>query len=462
MSASIKKVLFLLALLLLCLPMLQSAYPVIKEKPLCGYYRLHDAPDLKTFTWRNWFSGRFQEGYAAATEDHISFRNTLFRINNEADYRLFGTIHAEGFIEGKNGYLFEEDYILEYTGKYFIGKQTIDKKLGRLKWLQEQLKKTGTDLVFVLEPGKASFYPEYIPDHYHPGRKTLSNLDYFIQRFGELNVNYIDLNRYFLLMKDTSRYPLFTKYGMHWSIYGACLAADTLARYIEKTQGVRLPEMKVASLTVSDSLRWTDRDIADMLNLVFPVSKTSAAYPVLSWPPGEAVDSPAVLTVGDSYYINIINDYARALGGRNDYWYYNSKLYPHIIDSDNPVYVDKSSLAEKIRSYRVIFITVSEINLHCGGWNFIDECYEALNPGFRDPWVYRYENNIRNGREWFRYMVLKAKSGHLTTEEMIRRDAEYMVSRDFDKLENKTREDSLAFLARISADSPYRSQSKKH
>ncbi|NQV01233.1 MAG: hypothetical protein HQ542_01185 [Bacteroidia bacterium] len=421
----IKKLLLLIIFLLFVLPFIQSHFLFMEEQELDGFFKLAPPPSLKDFTWEGWFSGTFQEVMNTDTKDHIGFRNTFFRLHNEYDYRLFGITHAQGFIQGKEGYLFEEDYIHEYTGRYFIGKETLDYKLEKLQQVYWELGNAGIPFLLVFEPGKASFFPEYIPDHFHPENKTISNYDYMTKRVNELKIPSMDLNQIFMQMKETSEYPLFPKFGMHWSIYGAALAMDTLSQYLERVYKVDLPEMDFADIVVSDSLRWTDKDIGELLNLIFPYSTETMAYPIITYDSTKEKQL-SVLVIADSYYVNIIHDISGHLFKDQEYWYYNSKLYPHIIDDRNPVYVDKSNLKEKLLEFDLILLMVSEINLHCGFWNFADEACQAFFPDHQDPPWYPYENNIRNSREWFRYMVSKSRERGLSLEDAIIEDAKYM------------------------------------
>ena len=87
-------------------------------------------------------------------------RNIFVRINNQIDYSLFNIPNSEGIVIGKEGYLFEKDYIRTCLGKDFLGKSVIDKKLLRTKFIQEFLKTKNIDLIIVFEPGKASFFPQ--------------------------------------------------------------------------------------------------------------------------------------------------------------------------------------------------------------------------------------------------------------------------------------------------------------
>ncbi|MEI6455909.1 MAG: hypothetical protein WCO93_06435 [bacterium] len=420
-----KKILFILVLLLMLIPFIQNRLLRISEKPLRGMYQFSEKPELKLFTWAGWFSGEFQEKLRKSTEDNIGFKKTLIRIFNQIDFSLFKLIHAEGFIAGKKDFLFEEDYIHEYTGKYFIGKETINKKLSRLKEVQQELKSRGTTLLLVLEPGKASFYPEFIPSRYHPENRSLTNYDYLRERALQLELEYLDLNRYFLSLKDTSRYPIFSKYGMHWSIFGVYHAIDTISRHIEANMNTVLPGMQIIELVISDQSRGSDYDIGEMMNVIFRLPATRCAYPEVRFDTSRIMRRLSVLVIADSYYLNIVDDYGKNLFRKQQYWYYNNRLYP-FQDDVPPTYVDKTNLMEKLAGYDVILLMTSEINLHCGFWNFADEAWLAFHPDEKEDPVYRIENEIRNERSWFRFLVRRAEIERVPLETMIRQNAEYV------------------------------------
>jgi hypothetical protein len=421
-----KKTIFFLILLIFCSLIIQARYSLVKEKKLAGYFYVAPLPDLKNFTWEKWFSGAFQEEYTNHTEKHATFRNTLCRIYNQADYSFFRKIHVNGCISGKEGMMYEEDYIKEYTGQYFIGKSTIDKKLEKLKDVYDTLKKKNIQLILVFEPGKASCFPEYIPDSYLRSDRTLSNYQYFREKLDKLGFPYLDLNQYFLSIKDTSRYPLFPKYGMHWSIYGLALALDTLGKYVEKRCGTDLPDIRIRKFRESDSLEYTDNDIGELCNLVFPLPKIITAYPDFEFENAPQKKNLSVLVIADSYYLTVKFLTGDNLFRKEEYWYYNSKVYPAIVDNDNPKYVDKSNLLNKLEEFNAVFLMVSEINLHCGFWNFADEAYHAIHPGYWDSRIYDIENSIRNEREWFQFTVAKAHQQNMPLEKMITSDATFM------------------------------------
>ncbi len=437
----IKVLLLSLVLLVFATPSFQYGLKIFNETPLKGFYHKYPPPSLDSLTPSGWFSSRFQDAFTQHLNDHTGLRNTLIRISNQADYSLFGIIHAEGFIRGKQGYLYEEDYIHEYTGEYFIGQAAIDKKLLRLKDVIDSLRARHVTLLLVYEPGKASFYPEHIPLRFHPEKRSLTNYEYMTRRSAELGIGFLDMNRYFLLMKDTARFPLFPKYGMHWSLFGVPYAVDTLARAIEHETGVALPRFSSGRYIRSGIPMGSDNDIGELLNVVCPLHPTQGGFPQVTF----AKSPPAplkVLAIADSYYLNIITAYGRKMFASQDYWYYNKKVFPYQ-NNNPPLYVDKSNLREKLENYNLVLLMISEINLHCGFWNFADEAYAAFHPGLREPLVWGIENDIRNDREWFRFMVRKARIQHRPLEEMIREDAWYTFYTNFNELKGKSYWDSV-------------------
>jgi hypothetical protein len=441
----LKVALLLLVLFILTVSAIQAKLRIVKEPELKGFFTKKDPPSLKFFTWRRWFSGEFQQTYNDRKNDHVGFYNSLIRVNNQFDYSLFGLTHARGFVQGKSRYLFEEDYIHEYTGDYFIGEAAISKKLARLKNVADSLRSHNILLILVFEPGKASFYPEYIPSRFHPEKRSQTNYDYFVQRSREMGMPFMDMNSYFLAMKDTSRYPLFPRYGMHWSLYGVTCAVDTLSRLVESGTGKKLPAFKTSQLVTSQNPRGTDNDIGELLNLVCPLRKTPGAYPTVAFSP-EPVKSLLALVIADSYYINIYEDYGKQLFNVQDYWYYNKKVYPYQ-NNNPPMYVDKSNLREKLEKYDVVMLMVSEINLHCGFWNFADEAFLSFHPEIKDPLLYGIENEIRNDREWFRFMVNKARLHDRPLAEMIYEDAEYTFYSNYSNLQGKSSLDTIQYIA---------------
>ena len=440
----VKTTLLLAVISILTLPVIQLRYGLVPEQPLKGYFSQSALPDLKYFTWDRWFSQEFQQVVTKGLNENTGFRNTTIRVRNQYDYTFFGIPHARGFLRGKDRCFYEEDYIHEYTGKYFVGNRIIEKKLARLKNVTDSLRSYNIPLILVFEPGKASFYPENIPDSFNLAKRSISNYEYFSKRSGELGLSCIDLNRHFIQMKDTSKYPLFPRYGMHWSLYGVHLAADTLSRYIETASGHLMPDFTIKSLIHSQNSLGTDYDIGELLNLFWPMSSSPGVYPQVPFDAIPDGNLPA-LVVADSYYINLVETYGKKMFGKQDYWYYNSSVYPHQNESP-PVRADKTNLRDKLKQYGVVLLMVSEINLHCCFWGFADEAYLAFHPEIKDSQLEKIENSIRSDREWFRFMVKKARDTKKPLDQVIRADADYAFLSNYQNIEGKVYEDTLQYF----------------
>jgi hypothetical protein len=418
----LKKYLFLGALALLALPAFQSMTRLFPRYDLYGYEAIHGPPDLRFFTWKRWFEGEFQREFTASVNDHTGFRNEMITALNQADFSLFRKSNAPGFIIGKEDVMYEEDYCFAYNGDYFIGKEVWNAKLHRLKEVSDSLATHGTTLLVVIEPGKASFFPEHIPSRYHPDQRRISNYDYLVHRSPEVGLPVLDLNRYFLLIKDTSSFPLFPRYGMHWSIYGAALAMDTLRNYLEFRTGRKLPELQWNGVRVAHAPEETDNDIEKMLNLIFRLPGSVYGYPDFTFDTALAERSESALVIADSYYVNLAETFGNQIFQKQDYWYYNTKVFPYHNETP-PVYPDKSNLRSTYLSYDIILLMASEVNHHNGFWNFAEEAWLAFHPGESIGRAEVVGNEIRNDRNWFRFSVKKAARLQKPLPQIIREDA---------------------------------------
>ena len=273
----IKYFIFFFILGVLCFPALQSWIKVIPEPPLHGTFIAKEKPLLAE---ENWMDASFQAQMDLWLEENIGFHNTLVRLNNQVDYSVFHKANAEGVIRGKGGQLYEYDYIRAWMGADFVGEKLLDLKLRQLRFLQQYLKDSlDIELLLVLEPGKASVYPEDIPDMYKKAEEGFSNYDFIKRRSEELGMKFIDFNEYFIKIRDTVAYPIFPVQGTHWSEFAMWYAADSLINYIEEMRGIDLPEVVIDSVVISESLRGTDYDVGTTLNLLFELEHGPMPYP---------------------------------------------------------------------------------------------------------------------------------------------------------------------------------------
>jgi len=418
---------FVFMMLLMALPAVQMRFHLFKEKPLNGAFILSDKP---SFNIEKWNSGRFQGQVESYLKDYTGFRNFMIRLQNQLDFSLFRQANAEGAVVGKHKQLFEYDYIRSWLAIDFPGESFLEKKLQRTKYVQEYLKrKKGIDLVVVFEPGKASFYPEYLPSRYSHKKEGLSTYDRYLKKAGELDIDFIDLHQYFLQLKANSEYPLFPRYGTHWSVYGMQYAADSILRLIEGRRNLTLTEVRVDSMNISSEPWDTDDDVLKTMNLLLPLKGEKLAYPVYSFDTAHPGDKPMVLVVADSYYWNIFNSrIPKYLFANEAFWYFNTLVYP-----DNyirPAYTKDLDLRQEVEKQQVIFLMVTERFLHKLDWTFIDKLYTLYTPGWlKDP-VYDKINDIMQVDSWYEDIIVKAALKHTTLEEALVAEGKFMFYQD--------------------------------
>ncbi|MCX6272401.1 MAG: hypothetical protein NTU44_14540 [Bacteroidetes bacterium] len=418
----LKRVLNYTLLVLLFLPLAENLTGIIPIRPLNGDFK---TPAQPNFTKTGWFAGSFQDSSRQFLENTIGFRNVLVRCNNQLDFSLFNKAHAEGIVIGKDNNLFEKDYIRAYLGGDFIGELAVEKKLRRLKYLQELFKTKGKNLILVFEPGKASFSPEFIPDNFYdlypPGR---SNYQAFVEKARELNINYLDFNDWFKKMKPTAPYPLYPKTGVHWSAYGMILAADSLLHYLEKVRGIHLPDLVTDSFMISHQAMQTDNDAGKALNLLCGLSNPPLAYPAFHFRKKPGDSRLSVLTVADSYYWNIFNTRLPLFCYRNEaFWYFNTLVYPDSYYGEKKV--ESLDIKAEVEKQDVVFLMVTERFLYKFDWNFIDNLFDLYTPELEKDYPYQYEGKIRGFSDWFDLIVKKAGTDKVPVYQALHDNAVY-------------------------------------
>jgi hypothetical protein len=286
--------------------------------------------------------------------------------------------------------------------------------------------------VLVFAAGKGSFYPEYFPDNYKL-RKGPTNYDYHIRFAKAYRLNYIDFNRYFVDHKYDSKYPLFARYGIHWSMYGMCIAGDSMIRYIEQLRNIKMNHFYWDSVVIKKDCA-IDYDIAEGMNLLFKLKRRDMAYPVSKVEKDSGKTKPTVLVVGDSYYFGIFNAGISDAFSNKQFWFYNTNVYPE--SSTKLTKVDLSLEKDAIAKADVIIILATEANLPRFGWGFIEDAYKLFH-GYKIPEQSEYQkklNNIREqikaNQEWMHQIEKKAEDRKISIDSMITLDAIWAIDQE--------------------------------
>lgn len=380
MENKIKKWLFGTLLLVLLLPLIQFHIPFAESVRLGGF--VSSAPDV-TLSAQNWFDGSYQERKAAYYNEQAGFRPELIKITSQIGFSLFSKSSYNGTVIGKENCLFFNNYIDAYNGRDFVGPAASCEKMVKLKAVQDTLSHMGKTFLLVYAPNKADYFPEYIPDKLKCTNCGPTNYATYLYLSDSLGINKVNFNTWFIAMKSTSREPLFTKQGIHWTEYAALLAADSLIKYVEQTRNIQMRHPEWDSVEHTDDARGTDDDIAYDQNLLFPTSHDIFAYPHVHFTNDTTRKKPAAIFIGDSFIMNLVKSRVIENVFSNwEFWFYFRLLCnanndeglgsnPRIENYDWKTALDKTDC---------VIMLYTSIGLTKLGDGFIEQAYDYYYP----------------------------------------------------------------------------------
>src|SRR5205085_8642480 len=91
-----------------------------------------------------------------------------------------------------------------------------------------------------------------------------------------------------------------SKQGIHYTIYGALYAADSINKYIEQRRGIKMLHPSFNKVISTPHARRTDDDLGTVLNLMFPIQE-QFYYAEGGYSSDTIVSKPKVIYIGDSF-----------------------------------------------------------------------------------------------------------------------------------------------------------------
>lgn len=371
-----KRILFVMIMILVFFPMVNTLLPIIKSAGLKGdIQKVQDT----AFTWKGWFEGTYQKKKETYLNSNVGFYPDFIRINNQIDFSLFGILHAKDVCEGQNHFLYETSYIQSYLGHDKLNDSIILKDCREIKLIQDSLTAGGKIFLFVIATNKADYYPEHFPEKYKTAVKKARNYTKYLHYMDSLGIKYIDFNGYFVKQKSKTPYPLITKFSTHWSSYGVSIASDSIVKYLSINyfnNRLIAPEI---SYTESKTYNKHDKEAFDPLNLIaaWP-DKELTAWPQYAYPKKTVSVKPKILFVADSYFWEVYDQKVMEnVFGDLEFWYYNrdhwGKNHTYLGDvAKRPAlgnaYLKKSD---------IVVMMASEFHMNCLTRDFITKLIKA-------------------------------------------------------------------------------------
>jgi hypothetical protein len=356
----LKNALFGLVLALLLLPWLEQNEHIFEPRPLGG---VQPNSQKVQFSAEQWRTAKFQEGQEAYIRDHFGLRPFMVRFYNELFDRVFGEYQANGVIMGKDGYLFEENYLLAASGQDYIGLDSISRLVSDLNLIKLDLAKQGKHLLVCIAPGKGSFYPDKMPDEYRYNGSLGRNYPDFVRALKNQEIALFDVQDWFLKLKATAKYPLYPKTGIHWSSYGEYLVADSLIKQVSHLSQKPLPSMQLLRIEQDSKPRERDDDIELGMNLLRNLPDFKMAYPKFKVQPLKAGQkAPRVLVIGDSFYYGMYNwGMMQHVFEGGEFWYYN---HERLVPGQETTFIEHiSDYAKEVQQFDVVVVLLTEANL---------------------------------------------------------------------------------------------------
>ena len=424
MRQVLKHSLFVGLMLMLILPFVQYAIDFPKVRALKGAFVV---PRKPVYSFKGYLAGSFQDSMNTYLENTIGYRPELVRLHNQLQYSLFDTINAQGVIQGKEGYLFELNYIKALYGLDYVGDTAVMQDVERTAFVRNWLHEQGKDLIVVLAPGKATFFPEFVPEEFKPDAIGKRNYDEYHRLLSAQQVPVIGCNEWFLAMKDTSRYALYPKCGIHWSYYGLGVVFDSLFTTMKQLSGKDFVDFGVGNIDVTHKLRSPDRDLWEGMNILLPPDDYAMPYPKFTFENARPELMPRVITVADSYYWQWFGGgYPQRGYKTNEFWYYNKQVF---IPGANAA-IDRSrvDILDAVAQTDFVVLLQTDANMSRFSFGFIDDLYAVARDGgaaemAKRAAVQQIIEGIRTSESYMQLIREKAAKRNITEEEMLQIDA---------------------------------------
>ncbi|MDO5341288.1 MAG: hypothetical protein Q4F69_02390 [Bacteroidia bacterium] len=429
-------ILFVIFVAVLALPALQTQFKLFELKPLNG----ETEPVEIVPTFENYKSNVLQNQIDDYLKEHFGFREILIPYYNQYIWDVFNKIENNGIFLGKNNWLFFYEHLCDQfeslTYKYADSGEEMtaifERDAKATYYLQEILKEYGITLFIGIAPSKNELYPEFLPENKrfkHTGGVWADA--FYTKRFKELGVNCLDFNTIYKGLKDSVDYPLFYKSSSHYSMISAAYETDTLIKYMESISGLNIQNVEFDEPHAGEA-RKIDKDMEKLFNLIRPIEDAEYKYLNVKTIHDETAAKPHWLTVGDSFFWNLINSIPHAeIFNGTPFWYYNKEVYFDPGHKD----VSEVNLLEELLKSDIIMIYWCPINLYRLEHGFVINALISL--CYEDNYLEEKKNkivqNIKANQEWYDAVIKQAEKKGISMEQALNDNADYTMKENYEE-----------------------------
>jgi alginate O-acetyltransferase complex protein AlgJ len=313
---------------LLLLPLIQMQVRIVPVSALRGVQKPVCFPEITLFSIGH---GEFQVLAEKWFARNFGLREFWIRLHNQILYSLLRTTPIESTVDvGKNGQLFEKNYVEHYLGIKNPHIENLTEHMSGLKRLQQMLRNRGISLIVCISPSKAAFVPEDIPGFYNSGKRTVSvGYHFMVRLLNENGIPWIDGPGLLRLHRNDNGAPLIPRCSSHWNSVGAFYSAERFVAVAESLAGHPMVHPLLESVKIDYNPSSNDRELANLMNLFM----TPTDYPVAhvtfgSKGTSEEGGRPRLIVEGGSFnWIWLDALFCGRCLESADFFYYYSKPY---------------------------------------------------------------------------------------------------------------------------------------
>jgi hypothetical protein len=290
--------------------------------PLAGVSAAAPTP----WTLGAFISGETQKAFSTSLGRSLPVFPISVRVKNQLLYSLFGVSGASNLIIGRERQLFESLYVEEFCSRGAPpDKDAVDAWAARLRAIQTAVEAKGKRFIYLITPSKAARYSGYLPPTLDCPALANGRTDKLAPYLAALEAHRVaHVDGAGLTAASMANYPidLFPRGGTHWNYLASALSARALTTSLNR-DGRRSPvPVYDFHWREKSEAQGTDRDLLDLLNLLWP----DARYPTAAVS-ARAVEAcaaaPKLLAVGGSFLVQVVSNLVEApCSPRTDYWHY--------------------------------------------------------------------------------------------------------------------------------------------
>jgi len=249
------------------------------------------------------------------------------RARNQFLYSVFGAAGSSGLIIGKGEQLFELAYVDEFCGRVAPpDMKRIELWANAIRDIQDRIDAAGKVFIYLITPSKAAQYPEYLPARLNcPARANgaADKLSAFRSALDARNIRYFDAAGLIHSSKAECPVDLFPRGGTHWNMLGAAFATQKIIQKIDDARRDLSLGSFEFNYKVASEARLFDRDLLDLLNLLWPDPHYPAPAVDVARSGGTCSRAPHLVEMGGSFLheINILWEHA-GCAPSVEHWFY--------------------------------------------------------------------------------------------------------------------------------------------